>query len=276
MRELLPRYREEKGEPLTPEKVERLEVRASVLTACMNELALAFEASDPLAPININFSIPKSLALTIMDGNLSGSSLSAERLRDQGGRILELARRVTLSHDWELTGEVVRSLDDALRFADVLNQFTLRQLMRTAFSLREHFSGGGLSLTDLRARREALPAGLRGDLLKILGHKALHPLRRELPGGSDYDLGKVDMNALRLPFPAVVTLRTSDGYTGTSRVDIPLGAPGREGTAGVVKEKFAREASRSLPTEKVKLVIDLVEDFEAAGLPRLIDACCIG
>lgn len=275
LRELLARYAQERGEPLTPEKVERVEVQASVLTARMNELSLAFEASDPLAPININFSIPKSLALTIMDGNLSGSSLAGERLRKQGGRILELARRVTLSHDWGLTGEVVRSLDDALRFADVLDQFTLRQLMRTALSLREHFAGGGFSPKDLRERRKALPVGLRGDLLKVIGRKALHPLHRERPGGYSYDLGEVNMDALRLPFPAVVTLRTADGFTATSRVDIPLGSPGREGMAEVVREKFAREASRSLPPEKVELTIDLVEDFEAAGLARLLDACCI-
>ncbi len=275
LRELTGRYAEERGEPLPAEKVERVEVRASVLTVRMNQLALAFEASDPLTPININFSIPKSLALTMLDGNLSGKSLSGQRLREQGGQVLELARRVTLSHDWELTGEVVRSLDDALRFADVLDQFTLRQLMRTAFSLREHFSGGGFSLADLRARREALPAGLRGDLLKVIGRKMLHPLRREVPGGSDYDLGEVDLDALRLPFPAVVTLRTTDGFNGTSRVDIPLGAPGREGTAEVVKEKYTREASRALPDEKVKLSLDLVEDFESAGLERLLDACCI-
>jgi 2-methylcitrate dehydratase PrpD len=275
LRELLARYGEEKGEPLTPEKVERVEVRASVLTARMNELSLAFEASDPLAPININFSIPKSLALTIMDGNLSGSSLAGERLRNDGKHILELARRVTLCHDWGLTGEVVRSLDDALHFADVLDQFTLRQLMRTALSLREHFAGGGFTLTDLRERREALPAGLRGDLLKVIGRKALHPLRRERPGGHSYDLGEVDMDALRLPFPAVVTLRTTDGFNGTSRVDIPLGSPGREGITEVVREKFAREASRSLPPEKVRLTIELVEDLEAAGLARLLDACCI-
>jgi len=132
--QIMGRYEEERGEPLAADQVEAVEVRASVLTMRMNELSRDFEASDPLAPININFSIPKSLALAIMDGGLSGSSLAGERLRADGARILDLAHRIELHHDWELTGKVVRSLDEALGFADVLDQFTLRQLMRTVLS----------------------------------------------------------------------------------------------------------------------------------------------
>ncbi len=50
---------------------------------------------------------------------------------------------------------VLRSLDEALGFAEVLDQFTLRQLARTVLSLREHFSGQGFSMQDMRERREA-------------------------------------------------------------------------------------------------------------------------
>jgi 2-methylcitrate dehydratase PrpD len=273
--EILGRYERERGKPLAPDQVEAVEVRASVLTIRMNELSRDFEASDPLAPININFSIPKSLALTIMDGGLSGSSLKSERLRADGARILELARRIELHHDWELTGRVVLSLDEALGFAEVLDQFTLRQLIRTAFSLRENFSGQGFSMQELRERRGSLPASLRRDLLKVLAGKLLHPLRETVPGGHSYDLGRVDMDALRLPFPAVVTLRTSDGFRESARVDIPYGAPGREGTAEVVREKFRREASRTLPEDRIDRAIVLVEDFETSGLIPLLDTCCI-
>jgi 2-methylcitrate dehydratase PrpD len=273
--EILGRYAKERGKPLAPDQVEEVEVRASVLTMRMNELSRDFEAIDPLAPININFSIPKSLAIAVMDSGLSGSSLSGERLRADGVRVLDLARRIELYHDWELTGKVVRSLDEALGFVEILDQFSLRQLMRTVLSLREHIAGQGFSMQEQRERRGALPARLRRDLLRVLAGKLLHPLRELAPGGYSYDLGHVDMDALRLPFPAVVTLRASDGFRDSAHVDIPRGAPGREGTAEVVREKFSREASRALPDEQVERAIALVEDFEISGLIPLLDACCI-
>ncbi|MBN2027980.1 MAG: MmgE/PrpD family protein [Actinobacteria bacterium] len=273
--QIMGRYESERGEPLSPQRVEAVEVRASVLTMRMNELSRDFEASDPLAPININFSIPKSLALAIMDGGLSGSSLAGKRLRADGARILDLARRIDLRHDWELTGKVVGSLDDALGFADVLDQFTLRQLTRTALSLREHFSAQGFSLQDMRERREALPTHLRRDILKVLGGKLIHPMRETVPGGYTYDLGGVDMDALRLPFPALVTLRSTDGFRDSAQVDIPYGAPGSDDTDEVVREKFRREASRSLPEDRIEKAIALVGDFETSGLMPLLDACCV-
>jgi 2-methylcitrate dehydratase PrpD len=58
-------------------------------------------------------------------------------------------------------------------------------------------------------------------------------------------------------------------------VDIPYGAPGREGTAEVVREKFRREASRTLPEDRIDRAIVLVEDFETSGLIPLLDTCCI-
>jgi 2-methylcitrate dehydratase PrpD len=273
--ETLGRYEKVRGKPLAPDLVEAVDVRASILTVRMNELSRDFEASGPLAPININFSIPKSLALAIMDGDLRGSSFDVERIRADGARILDLACRVELHHDWDLTGKVVRSLDEALGFAEVLDQFTLRQLIRAVLSLREHFAGQSFSLQELRERRGALPARLRRELFKVLGGKLRHPMRETVPGGYSYDLGRVDMDALRLPFPAMVTLRTSDGFLDSAHVDIPRGAPGRVGMAEVVREKFRREASRALPVEQVERAIALSEDFEASGLIPLLDACCI-
>jgi 2-methylcitrate dehydratase PrpD len=275
LRQLMARYVEERGEPLAPEKVEAMEVRASVLTVRMNELARAYEAGNPLNPININFSIPKSLALTILDGHLSGKSLAGERLREDGPRILELAGRIELRHDWGMTGEVIRSLDDSLGFAELLNQLTLCQILRTAVSLREHFATERMTLPGLRERLDALPAGLRRELFGVLGRKALHSLLGKKSAGASYDLGKVDMQKLRLPFPAEVILHTRDGFRESARVDIPLGAPGSEGTAEVVRDKFRREASRALPESSLEGTIRLVDEFEEAGLPSLLDACCV-
>ncbi len=248
LRQLLARYAEERGEPLAPERVEAVEVRASVLTVRMNELSLAYEAADPLAPININFSIPKSLALTLLDGYLSGKSLAGERLREDGPRVLELAGRVELRHDWGMTGVVVRSLDDALGFAEVLDQFTLRQLLRTATLPARAFHRG-------RAHPQG-PAGAPGSPARRPPPRAARGPRPQgppppAPGGAGRAFlrprARWTWTRCASPSRPRSPCARSDGFRDTARVDIPLGAPGSEGTAEVVREKYRREASRALP-----------------------------
>ncbi len=269
---ILAEYREHQGTALEPEQVASIRVKASILTLEMNEQALKNPGDDPLAPVNINFSIPKSAALALLDGNLTGASFAAERFQRDRERILSLASKVTLEHDWALSADVVRGTDACVDYAAAFDQYTLRELMAIVKGLRSQ--AGDLSLKGMGAAGEHIPARVKEGMKRVMKSKLRHPLAKQT-GHYTYDLGDHDFNLFRMPFAADVTLTTRDGESYHALRDIPRGAPGSEDVFGTVREKFEREASRALPDAQVAETVRIVQDFEERGLEKLLRAVCI-
>lgn len=270
--DIMAAYRERKGFALEPEQVASIHVRASILTMEMNEQALKNPGDDPLAPVNINFSIPKSAALAILDGNLTGASFAADRFERDRERILALAAKVKLEHDWSLSADVVRGTDAAVDYAAAFDQFTMRELIAILKGLREQ--AGSLSRKGMGAAGERIPARVKEGMKQVMKAKLRHPLRKQT-GNYTYDLGDHDFSIFRMPFAADVTLTTTEGETCNAMRDIPRGAPGSEDIFGTVREKFEREASRALPDAQVAETVRIVQDFEDRGLEKLLRAVCI-
>ncbi len=265
-------YRASKGVPLDPEQVASIRVRASILTMEMNEQALKNPGDDPLAPVNINFSIPKSAALALLDGNLTGASFAAERFVRDRDRILALAAKVTLEHDWSLSADIVRGTDACVDYAAAFDQYTLRELVAIVKGLRSQ--AGDLSPKGMGGAGERIPARTKAAMKKVIRSKLRHPLAKQT-GKYTYDLGEHDFSIFRMPFAADVTLTTKDGETYNAMRDIPRGAPGSPGIFETVRDKFEREASRALPEAQVAETVRIVQDFEERGLDKLLRAVCI-
>ncbi len=269
---IMAEYRERKGVALDPEQVASIDVRASILTMEMNEQALKNPGDDPLAPVNINFSIPKSAALALLDGNLTGASFAAERFERDADRILALAAKVHLEHDWLLSADVVRGTDACVDYAAAFDQYTMRELVAILKGLRTQ--AGSLSRKGIGAAGERIPSRVKEGMKQVMKSKLRHPLAKQT-GNYTYDLGEHDFSIFRMPFAADVTLTTHDGETYHALRDIPRGAPGSEDIPGTVREKFEREASRALPDRQVAETIRIVQDFEERGLDKLLRAVCI-
>ncbi len=269
---IMAEYRERQGVALDPDQVVSIDVRASILTMEMNEQALKNPGDDPLAPVNINFSIPKSAALALLDGNLTGASFAADRLVRDKDRILALAAKVHLEHDWLLSADVVRGTDACVDYAAAFDQYTMRELVAILKGLRTQ--AGSLSRKGIGTAGERIPARVKAGMKQVMKSKLRHPLAKQT-GDYTYDLGEHDFSIFRMPFAADVTLSMRDGETYHVLRDIPRGAPGSEDILGTVREKFEREASRALPDGQVAETIRIVQDFEERGLDKLLRAVCI-
>ena len=82
----------------------------------MEELA---PAGAP-TPVGVNFSAARSVAIALIAGALTHEQLSPEWLSDHCADVEELAARVRVRHDWELTLETLRGpVEAGVSTADV-------------------------------------------------------------------------------------------------------------------------------------------------------------
>jgi hypothetical protein len=178
----------------------------------MEELA----AGPDLTPVRVNFSVALSAAVALTAGRLTHEELSGAWLAEHEHDLRQLAAKVRLHHDWDLTFETLKGSADALPLAAATKDVPAGRWLSLPRRMREtgmdELSLGFSDLRELAARpevRQALLAGVRG--------------RRS--GGAATGLAALDTAKLRMTFPSRVRVKTRDGRT--------LEAEGREpGSAG--------------------------------------------
>ena len=256
------------GRPLRLEDIEELRVDASILTMGMDDLARTYRGAGPLAPVNINFSLATSLALAVLNGRLTPGCLEPSFLAENGRSILELASKVELVHDWGATFELVEAQGRTLDLVAIFGAFSLRELARLRRQLKGHLPQANLGWQDIREMYSALPPSFKRGLLRIPSQLLRRPLKRR--PGAGIDLDDVNMEELRLPFPARLTVRLADGTEYSHRCAIPRGAPGGPSYLEEVREKWRREVAPILGVERSERAVRLVLE-EDPPLRKLLD-----
>jgi hypothetical protein len=177
-------------------EVAAIEIEAGYLTCAMEELS----AGADLSPVRVNFSAALSCAVALLAGRLTHEELRPEWLADNEPAIRDLAARVSVRHDLELT------------------LTTLRGPMAAGVDLR------GLALADwLRVGRGMRQAGIDDlqigwdDLRELAASPGLRrTLRETLRGAPDRSPGpptieRLDTAAMRLAFPCRARIRLRSG-----------------------------------------------------------------
>ncbi|MBT3220730.1 MAG: hypothetical protein HN348_16710 [Proteobacteria bacterium] len=252
-------YRDSVGHHIRLDEVVDLKVEANLLTVEMDNLSAAHQTTGPLNPIRINFSIPHNVAIAIVANQHTSAQLGRPFLDKKDASIRRLASKVRLTHDWAMTAEVIRAYDGVPGLPSATSQLGLRDLHKILRGYRTQM--GGPRNTSL-----ALPKLFR------------HPMLIRLIGGQiknrsmGQTLTEVDFSAFKAVFPSRVTLRALNGRFFSALQDIPKGAPGQEGIAEVVEDKFRLEASTHLPAPQLERVLELlrrVDETPVAEVARL-------
>lgn len=276
---VLKKYEAKKGKKLISEDVEEIIVEASRLTTEMEKLSHS-QLKERLSPININFSIPLNVALTVLAGRLTVEELGQEELDRKDKAIRELASRVKVIHNWSFTLNMLSHFYRAIDLGRLLAGLSLKDIRRIISRSRTQYAGDlGLRLRELPEIWRKLPANMKemikGRLRRTL--RSLFSLQRRRERKS-YDLGDYDLEKVTFPFSARVTLRTREGQVLTVQQDIPYGAQGHppEEIARQAEEKFIRESSRLLSSAQVKEAVRLIKQFPLDDkVERLTEAVCI-
>src|SRR4051794_10892590 len=173
--------------------VREIEIAAGYLTLAMESLG----ARAGLGPIGVTFSARLSVAVALLAGRLTHEELDPGWLDEHSSGIGELAGRIRVRHDWELT---LATVEGAAAGGASLGDVPLRAWGRAIRRLR-----------DLRMSDLALNASELGGLAR--NPQLLRRLRRAAIGSGAGGTAALDTSALRMTFPCRLTLRLRSGRT---------------------------------------------------------------
>jgi 2-methylcitrate dehydratase MmgE/PrpD-like protein len=173
-----------------------IEIESGYLTCAMEELS----AGDDLSPVRVNFSAALSAAVALIAGRLTHEQLHPAWLADHEDEIRELAARISVHHDLELTLATLRGPMEA---GIDLRGLPLGDWLRVGRGLRDTgMDDLQLGWSDLRE------LGARPEL-----RQALRETLRGAPGGRSGPptIERLDTSAMRLAFPCRARLRLRSG-----------------------------------------------------------------
>jgi len=234
------RFEEERGRRILPGDIEEVKVYATILSVAM-EKASESGRGESLTPVNINFSIPLSISVLISSGELSPGSLSEKNLNEKKGEILKVAGKIELIHDWKLTLNMFKRMNEKVDFIS-LSGITLKDMPFLIKSFRrEHGKLMGIKNIGLRIPFK--------ELLKIS--------RKRIK-----DLSETDLNSFPMPFSARVVAKIGGKLYEEFQED-PLGSAGRpfSETEELVIQKFKKE-TEVLGREKTERILNSVLEVE--------------
>ena len=184
------------GADVAASDVEAIEIEAGYLTCAMEELG----AGDDLSPVRVNFSAALSSAVALIAGRLTHHELRPQWLADNEAEIRDVASRVSVTHDLELT---LATLRGSMQAGVDLRGLSAREWLRVGRGAREAGTAdlplGWDDLRDIAARPE-LRRELRDTLRGAPGRAAGPPT-----------IERLDTERMRLAFPCRARIRLRSG-----------------------------------------------------------------
>ncbi len=274
LEQILSEIAAERGEPLQPSEILRVDIESGALTTAMERL-LGSPGSNHQD--TARRSVRRALAAVIVEGRFEARHLGGQWLSDHEEEITQLTERVRIHHDWRLTMSTWNGLR-AVGLDSLLGEVGAGPLLAAAGR-----AGGleaGLSLTELPlalaserlqgVQADELPALLSRGLSKLTDLAAkgfermlppsVAPLRTNDSTSSRYDLTDHPLSEVAIPLPSRVRVLLMGGHVHQAAIEIPRGAPGRDilETRRATRAKLLDSLNVAAPddTDAHKLLVD--------------------
>lgn len=242
-----------------PEEIEEIEVRGSLLTIGMENMSKPYRDKSSLLPVNVNFSVPYSVALMLLNGgDLETSHLTNSNLQDNLDELNEIVEKIDLVHDWEYTVEALKGVRKGLDFVTILKEKGAGKILS---AIRE-MSGEHSNISGWK------------EFAKLLGSGKIFSLLNgttEQESWEDFDLENASFENLEFNFGSSVKIHTKNGKTKTRKKYTHQGTSQKEPEEikKTVKEKLEKEASQNLGEEKSQEIFNIIMDLENKPLTEL-------
>lgn len=257
----LTEFQERHGRPPTAVDVVRVEVEAGALTVGMNALSAGAVAEGLLSPVVVNFSIPLTVAVTLVSNGLTGADVTQSRLDAHADAIRKIATKVDLRHNAHYSVALLRAFDELLPLHVWLRGIPLRTLLRLRRRARRDMGAHVDRGVPSRGVRGTLTRDDRRFLLRTLfstlGHAVLSAARKDKRSGPPLD--EIDFREIKLLFPARVALHTQGG-TFHAESTAPPGVSYNGTLHPTADEKFVREVTRVATRKAPAALISEIRD----------------
>jgi hypothetical protein len=264
--------REIRADPgFDPLAVGHIEVASSLPALIMERLAQPHEFGV-LTPVNVQFSILRSLAYALWQGDIRGAQFLPDTFTQATEAIRALSARAVLVHDWTYTLHQLKGLDAGLRHGGGRRSADMIQFYRTSREFRRMFgSDRAIGPKDI-LRLLKLPTAERRFFVRRWLRSAGSHARAAL-GRGELDARPLgDLRQLAFCMGARVTVVMRGGRRFVAERVVPTGMAGDPDRAAVVREKLTVEATAVLGQARAARLWEAITGIETASavmVPRL-------
>ena len=254
---ILGRVEAERGQALAPSDIDRIIVRATLVTQEMERLSRLFGAGS-LHPTLLNFSVRYSFAWRLLQGSLSPRELTREAVRRREAELRSLAGRIHLVPDTRLNSLLIESLVEKAGLGRIVREMGVRgiaSVLRKAsdrYAIADLLSGertrSGQSEGAAGARKES--RGRARTIARLASSVLLARSRR-------FSLGDLRPEEFEFPFGSRVLVYLKDGSVFEDEQQVPTGAPGNRSVdlISVAGRKFRVQAEGLLGEARTEEVL---------------------
>ncbi len=246
--------------PIESQEIAALEVDAGMLSCEMDAMARRHASPvGPPTPVTVTFSLPWTLAVTALAGQLTPAQTHDAWLEHHADELSRLVEAVAVHHDWRSTGATAAAMAPLLPPGPLLAGARPGRVLSALRRLRHEHEplrlGPGEALGLLRM--------MRADGKNSWGEMA-----------RSAELWRPEaLESFRMTFPARVRLRLSDGRVLAAAVDVPAGGAGRVDLppALVAREKLRTYGPLMWGTSGTDRLVQAIDD-DAEDLSSLVGA----
>ncbi len=242
-----------------PEDIDEIEVRSSLLTFGMENMSKPYRDEESLLPVNVNFSVPYSVALMLLNGgDLETSHLTNSNLQENLDELNEIVEKISLVHDWKYTVEALKGVRKGMDFIPLLKEKGARKTLSAVRKMGgEHSNISGWK-----------------EFVKLLGSGKIFSLLNETTdqkSWENFDLSEASFKDLEFNFGSSVKIQTKDGKTKTREKLAHEGTSQKDPKEieKIVQEKLEKETSQKLGEEKSQELFETIMNLENRKLTEL-------
>ncbi len=211
--------------PLRAKQIRSLHCDATMLATTVHGLA-ARDREAPLSPNTMNFRLDLSLAVLLLEGQLTPAQLAPDRLAARQSDLRQVAAVTRVRHDPTHSQDMVAAVHGAVNVAGLLGDAGPLDILGALARARHEFRG--------------MPGPGGGELGELArsGLAALRTLARDRDPNYDFATRNQQVAELALPCGGTVTLILSDGSRFTETARVPAGALNLATGESVVRRKL--------------------------------------
>jgi 2-methylcitrate dehydratase PrpD len=255
-----------------PQEIERIDIFGPIVTAVMEKFSKPHHGSH-YTPVNTQFSTRRSVAATLLFGELTGDFFRTGNFESEIIKIESLCSKTYLHHSWQQTVDLIKGVDGGIEGAGMPGVLS--------------FGHAGKALRRFKKAFGSRPLIRIGDLPELVKLSAADrnflfmrfwkAYRSKLPFKSRetreaYRSHEGDLKKMSFPLSGRVRIQMKNGEILEEYCKLPPGFAGDPNREQVVEDKYFRETSPVWGSEKAKHVKKMIKDLPDIQIRQLMHA----
>ncbi|MFZ4633297.1 MAG: MmgE/PrpD family protein [Saprospiraceae bacterium] len=257
---------------IDPTDICQVDIHGPIVTVVMEKFSKPHYGAH-FTPVNTHFSTRRSVAAALLFGSLGGDFFAEGNFESKINAIEHLYNKTNLFHDWQMTINLIRGVDEGIEGAGKQGVLSLGGAGKAMSRFKKAFGSRPLlHLGDIPALFRLSAADrnyfFRRYWRSVHFSERLPFMQTKSPYSHEGDLSKMSF-----PLSGRVKVTLKDGQVLKASCHIPPGFAGDPLRKNAVLEKYFRETIPVWGEEKASRVKALVDRLPEISIRALMKAC---